>query len=114
MHAPEVLDQWTNDLGARLEYRKADVTKPEQVQAALAALKEAAVLYLALPPKVLLPAVRSIVAGRVLEGSRIVVEKPFGTDLHSTRAVNEMLDQGFPEKAVFRMDHFLDYGTDPK
>jgi hypothetical protein len=36
MHAPEVLDLWTNDLGARLEYRKADVTKPEQVQAALA------------------------------------------------------------------------------
>jgi glucose-6-phosphate 1-dehydrogenase len=107
MHAPEVLDLWTNDLGARLEYRKADVTKPEQVQAALASLNEAAVLYLALPPKVLLPAVRSIVAARVLEGSRIVVEKPFGTDLHSTRAVNEMLHQGFSEKAIFRMDHFL-------
>lgn len=107
MHAPEVLDLWTNDLSVRLQYRTADVTKPEQVQAALASVNEAAVLYLALPPKVLLPAVRSIAAVRVPEGSRIVVEKPFGTDLHSTRAVNDTLHQGFSEQAIFRMDHFL-------
>jgi glucose-6-phosphate 1-dehydrogenase len=107
VHAPDVVDAWTNDLSTRLEYRKADVTKSEQVQAALASVSDAAVLYLALPPAVLLPAVRSIVAARVPEGSRIVVEKPFGTDLHSTRAVNEMLHQGFSEKAIFRMDHFL-------
>jgi glucose-6-phosphate 1-dehydrogenase len=54
-----------------------------------------------------LPAIRSIVAARVPHGSRIVVEKPFGTDLRSTRSVNEMLHQGFSEKAVFRMDHIL-------
>ena len=107
MHAPEALDLWVSDLSPRLEYRRADVTRPEQVQAALASLSEAAVLYLALPPKVLFPAARSIVAARVPEGSRIIVEKPFGTDLDSTRAVNEMLHQGFSEKAIFRMDHFL-------
>lgn len=107
VHAPDVVDAWTKDLSTRLEYRKADVTKPEKVKTALASVNEAAVLYLALPPGVLLPAVRSIVAARVPEGSRIVVEKPFGTDLHSTRTVNEMLHQGFSEKAIFRMDHFL-------
>jgi glucose-6-phosphate 1-dehydrogenase len=107
VHAPDVVDAWTEDLSTRLEYRKADVTKPEQVKTALASVNEAAVLYLALPPRVLLPAVRSIVAARVPQGSRIVVEKPFGTDLQSTRAVNELLHQGFPEQAVFRMDHFL-------
>jgi glucose-6-phosphate 1-dehydrogenase len=107
LYAPDVVDAWTNDLSTRLEYRKADVTKPEQVQAALASVNEAAVLYLALPPRVLLPAVRSIRASRVPEGSRIVLEKPFGTDLHSARATNEMLHQAFPEQAIFRMDHFL-------
>ena len=35
VHAPEVLDVWSNYLSARAEYRKADVTKPEQVRAAL-------------------------------------------------------------------------------
>jgi glucose-6-phosphate 1-dehydrogenase len=40
-------------------------------------------------------------------GSRIVVEKPFGTDLHYTRMVNQTLHQGFSERAIFRMDHFL-------
>jgi len=106
-HAPDVVDAWTNDLSTRLEYRKADVTKSEQVQAALASVPEAAVLYLALPPAVLSPAVRAILAAPVAEGSCIVLEKPFGTDLRSTRAVNELLHQGFPENAVFRMDHFL-------
>jgi glucose-6-phosphate 1-dehydrogenase len=107
LHAPDVVDAWTNDLSTRLEYRKADVTKPEQVKTALASVREAAVLYLALPPAVLLAALRSILAARVPEGSRIVLEKPFGTDLQSARAVNELVHQGFSEKAVFRMDHFL-------
>ena len=107
VHAPEVLDLWINTLNARVEYRTADVTKPEQVRAALASVSEAAVLYLALPPNVLLPAVDSIVAARVPKRSRIVVEKPFGTDLQSTRSINEKLHQGFSEQAIFRMDHFL-------
>jgi glucose-6-phosphate 1-dehydrogenase len=75
LHAPDLVDAWTKDLSAQLEYRKADVTKPEQVQAALASVHEAAVLYLALPPAVLLEAVRSILAARVPEGSRLVLEK---------------------------------------
>ncbi|HZA54322.1 MAG TPA: hypothetical protein VE616_08740 [Candidatus Udaeobacter sp.] len=100
LHVRDVVEVWTNDLSSRLEYRKANVTKPEQVQAALASGSDAAVLYLALPPGVLLPALRSIRAARVPEGSRIVLEKPFGTDRQSAR-------QGFSEKALFRMDHFL-------
>jgi glucose-6-phosphate 1-dehydrogenase len=107
MHAPDVVDAWTIDLSNRLRYLKADVTKPEQVQAALASVHEAAVLYLALPPAVLLAAVRSILAAGVPKGSRIVLEKPFGTDLQSALAINGLVHQGFSEKAVFRMDHFL-------
>ena len=106
-HAPEVMDVWTNDLSKRIEYRRADVTKPEQVKNALASVDEAAVLYLALPPAVFLPAARAIVAAEVPAGSRVVLEKPFGTDLESTRAVNQILHQSFSEQGVFRIDHFL-------
>jgi glucose-6-phosphate 1-dehydrogenase len=107
LHAPDIVDTWSSDLSARLEYRRANVTQPDQVRSALASLDKAAILYLALPPGVLLPAARSIVAAQVPEGSRVVLEKPFGTDLQSTRAVNQSLHQRFSEQAIFRMDHFL-------
>jgi hypothetical protein len=79
LHAPEALELWTGDLSARLEYRKADVTRPEQVQAALASLNQAAVLYLALPPKVLvLATVGSLILLRFLPrlpfGKRLILE----------------------------------------
>jgi glucose-6-phosphate 1-dehydrogenase len=54
-----------------------------------------------------LTAVRSIAAAGVPANSRIVVEKPFGTDLYSTRKINEILHRAFSEQAIFRMDHFL-------
>jgi len=92
---------------ARLDYRKADVTSAEEVREALASIHDAAVLYLALPPAVLPSAAQSIVAAGIPPGSRIVVEKPFGVDLDSTRKLNQLLHKAFPEQAIFRMDHFL-------
>lgn len=41
------------------------------------------------------------------EGSRIVVEKPFGRDLGSARALNAMLAQHFSEQQIYRIDHYL-------
>src|SRR5436189_164698 len=38
---------------------------------------------------------------------RIVVEKPFGTDLQSARELTQTLQKAFPEDAVFRIDHYL-------
>lgn len=107
VHAPEAVETWMNDLSARVEYQRADVTKREEIQNALSSVSEPAVFYFALPPAVLAPAARSILAARVPEGSRVILEKPFGTDLQSTRAVNQILHQGFSERAIFRMDHFL-------
>jgi glucose-6-phosphate 1-dehydrogenase len=83
------------------------VTKLDEIKTALASVSEAAVFYLALPPAVFLTAVRSIAAAGVPANSRIVVEKPFGTDLYSTRKINEILHRAFSEQAIFRMDHFL-------
>ena len=53
------------------------------------------------------PAIEAFAAIGGSGGSRLVVEKPFGTDLASAKALNELLHRHFPEEAVFRMDHFL-------
>ena len=41
------------------------------------------------------------------EGARIVVEKPFGRDLHSARSLNATLAQHFDETQIYRIDHYL-------
>ena len=46
-------------------------------------------------------------AGRAA-GARVMVEKPFGADLASSRQLNETMHQYFPEEAIFRIDDFAD------
>jgi glucose-6-phosphate 1-dehydrogenase len=38
---------------------------------------------------------------------RVVIEKPFGHDLHSARELNDVLSDVFPPESVFRIDHYL-------
>ena len=90
-----------------LEYRRADVTDGESVAAALGPLQEPIVAYLALPPRVFELAIRALAGAGLPEGSRVVVEKPFGEDLGSAQRLNRLLRETFPENAVFRVDHFL-------
>src|SRR5262252_9665950 len=45
-------------------------------------------------------------AGRA-RGARVMVEKPFGTDLASSRQLNDTMHQYFPEEAIFRVDDWL-------
>lgn len=70
--------------------------------------------YLAIPPSGIGDAVARLgEAGLVhpVEGagpwSRLVVEKPFGHDLDSARALNEAVHAAFRERQVFRIDHYL-------
>lgn len=91
----------------RVRYRPADLSRPDEVAAALEGVKQPALLYLALPADLFAPAVRALAAARLPSGSRIVVEKPFGEDLRSARALNRLLAATFPRDAVYRMDHFL-------
>ncbi|TFE73311.1 glucose-6-phosphate dehydrogenase [Methylacidiphilum caldifontis] len=42
-----------------------------------------------------------------LEQRRLIVEKPFGTDLNSARELNAILQKYFPEKSIYRIDHYL-------
>jgi glucose-6-phosphate 1-dehydrogenase len=63
--------------------------------------------YLAIPPD-LFGSVASALArsGRAAKG-RVIVEKPFGRDLASAKALNSVLHKSFPDAAVYRIDHFL-------
>ncbi len=49
-------------------------------------------------------------AGRA-QGARVMVEKPFGSDLASAQQLNQTIHRYFPEDAVYRVDHWL--GLDP-
>ncbi len=63
--------------------------------------------YLSVPPHAALPAVRLLAEAGLVERSRIVMEKPFGTDLASAKALNANLHEVFTEEQIFRIDHFL-------
>ena len=63
--------------------------------------------YLSVPPKAALPVVHQLAEAGLVERSRIVMEKPFGTDLASARILNARLHEVFAEEQIFRIDHFL-------
>ena len=67
--------------------------------------------YLSVPPRAALPAVRLLAEAGVVEKSRIIMEKPFGTDLDSAVSLNRRLHEVFSEDQIFRIDHFL--GKEP-
>jgi glucose-6-phosphate 1-dehydrogenase len=63
--------------------------------------------YLSVPPAAALPAVRLLGEAGLVEGSRIIMEKPFGVDLASAVSLNARLHAVFAEEQIFRIDHFL-------
>src|SRR4051812_25797173 len=67
--------------------------------------------YLSVPPKAALAAVDTIAAAGLVDGSRIIMEKPFGTDLAAARELNRRLHATFSEQQISRIDHFL--GKEP-
>ena len=63
--------------------------------------------YLAIPPSMFAVVAEHLSASTCAQGARIVVEKPFGRDLASARALNATLHAHFPESSIFRIDHYL-------
>ena len=63
--------------------------------------------YLAIPASMFGPVVEQLAKAGLSENARAVIEKPFGRDLESARALNKTLHSVFPEEAVFRIDHYL-------
>src|SRR5579871_1159144 len=67
--------------------------------------------YLSVPPSAALKAVHMLNESDLARGSRIIMEKPFGTDLESAVELNAQLHKVFNEQQIFRIDHFL--GKEP-
>jgi glucose-6-phosphate 1-dehydrogenase len=64
--------------------------------------------HLAIPPVAFEPTVALLGRTGLAEGrTRIIIEKPFGTDLASARTLNHAVHQVFDESQIFRIDHFL-------
>ena len=67
--------------------------------------------YMSVPPNAALSAVKMLAEADLDKGSRVIMEKPFGTDLESAIALNDELHKVFTEDQIFRIDHFL--GKEP-
>jgi glucose-6-phosphate 1-dehydrogenase len=63
--------------------------------------------YLAIPPSLFATVVQSLGNSGCANGARVILEKPFGHNLESARALNLTLHKVFPESNIFRIDHYL-------
>ncbi len=63
--------------------------------------------YLSVPPNAALSAVRLLGEAKLVEHSRVIMEKPFGTNSATAVALNTKLHEVFEEERIFRIDHFL-------
>ena len=67
--------------------------------------------YLAIPQGLFALVVGQLHRAGLDQGARLVVEKPFGSDLATARGLNATLHEHFPERSIFRIDHYLGKGT---
>jgi len=63
--------------------------------------------YLAIPPSLFGQVVEQLGKSECARGARVIIEKPFGRDLESAKALNKILLSNFDETAIFRIDHYL-------
>ena len=94
-------------LSAGAETLRAAVARAEQALGG----ESRRVHYLSVPPNAALSAVHTLARGDLVERSRIIMEKPFGTDLATAVTLNAKLHEVFSENQIFRIDHFL--GKEP-
>jgi glucose-6-phosphate 1-dehydrogenase len=96
-----------------LKYVDGDLDDPATYQAMAQAMGDAqrALFYLEVPPSLFGRIAEGIAGAGKAANARVMVEKPFGTDLASAIKLNEIMHQHFPEDAVYRVDHWL--GLEP-
>jgi len=63
--------------------------------------------YLAIPPALFATVIEGLGTSGLADQARVIVEKPFGRDLASARALNRVALSVFPEDSIFRIDHYL-------
>jgi glucose-6-phosphate 1-dehydrogenase len=108
--AGESLDEEVFDrLSKRLSYVHGDFTDAGTYARVAKAIEGALlpVFYLEIPPSLFGTVVGGLAKAGLTEHARVVVEKPFGHDLASARALNEELHAYLDESQLYRIDHFL-------
>ena len=104
-------DEIFNRFAARLSYVSGDFSDDstyERVGSALSGARSP-VFYLEIPPSLFGMVIEGLARVGVTESARVVVEKPFGHDVASARALNEEVHQHLDESQLYRIDHFLGY-----
>ena len=94
---------------ARLSYLSGDFGDPgtyERLAKAIGAAKSP-VFYLEIPPSLFGMVIKGLSDAGLTESARVVVEKPFGHDLVSARALNDEVHGYIDESQLYRIDHFL-------
>jgi len=86
------------------------IKKIAKVSAPLSKMRRDVVYYMAVPPQVMPLAVGKLKHHDLCKGvfrTKVIVEKPFGSDRHSAAALNKILTDSFDENQIFRIDHYL-------
>ena len=85
-----------SDLAAAVRQSREDLGPEARVQ-----------IYLSVPPEAMEPMIDMLGREQLAQDARVVVEKPFGTDLESSRELDAALKRIFEETQIYRVDHFL-------
>ena len=100
-------------LSSRLQYVDGNYTDDQTYQTLCRCLQGSRrpLHYLAIPPSMFATVAQGLAQSGCAKDARVIVEKPFGRDLASAKALDETLHSFFPESAIWRIDHFL--GKEP-
>jgi glucose-6-phosphate 1-dehydrogenase len=100
-------------LAERLSYIQGDYAEAATFEKVAQAIegKRRPVFYLEVPPSLFATVVHGLAGAGLTENARVVIEKPFGHDLDSARALNAELCEVLTEEQIFRIDHYL--GKEP-
>ncbi|MCX6055540.1 MAG: glucose-6-phosphate dehydrogenase [Chloroflexi bacterium] len=109
-------DSW-KPFAQKLTYRSGDFSDPKTFKGFDAELslmengKANRVYYLATPPEYFLDIIQGLASAGMLNDEsnwrRVVIEKPFGSDLSSARLLNDSIHRVMHERQVYRIDHYL-------
>ena len=109
----ELTDENWEPFARNLSFAPASTEQPDALLEAVAQAEQELgagvrrLIYLAVPPDAFAPMVQMLGASGLTKGARLIIEKPFGSDLASARALNKTLHSVLEESQIFRIDHFL-------
>jgi glucose-6-phosphate 1-dehydrogenase len=105
-------ERWA-EFAANVHYAPSDASDAGELAAAVARARDEIggsprlLHYLSVPPKAFAGIAEALGREGLTDGARVILEKPFGTDLESARELNGTVHTVFDESQIFRIDHFL-------